>query len=165
MSSRLFTGVRYVRHISQINDFPVTMSKDKLSAIYASNSTVQATCTKKFPPEQCSSDICPRYMSIEFFLEKLVQATFVQEICPDCHAQVKCPKLKCSWHMPTRSCAVHYAHHQWRWGMWILYTSAVWPHAAGMCRVHSLWAWCSLTWPPGYTPRAQSNRHNRRTLS
>ena len=101
MSSRSFTGVRYVRHISQINDFPVKMSKDKLSAIYASNSTAQAARTKKFPPEQCSSDICPRYMSIEFFLEKLVQATFVQEICPDCHAQVKCPKLKCSWHMPT----------------------------------------------------------------
>ena len=138
MSSGSFPSVRYVRHLSQMNDFPVTMSKDKLFAIYASNPTVQATCKKKFPPEQCSSDICPRYMSGEFFFEKFVQATFVQEICPDCHAQVKCPKLKCSWHMPTRSCAVHYAHHQWRWGMCILYTSAVWPHAAGMCRVHSL---------------------------
>ena len=86
MSSRSFTSVRYVRHVSQINDFPVTMSKDKLSAKHASNSTVQATCTKKFPPRAM----------LKWYMSKI----YVHRIFP----RKTCPSDLCSRNMPGLSC-------------------------------------------------------------
>ena len=116
------------------------------SATYPQIIILRAMHPGFYCPEDLSRDKFPRIISIIIFIKMMPGYFFLwgicsreigQITCQKFHAQEKCLISLCSWHMPTGPCAVHYAHHQWRRGMCIIYTSVVYPHAAGVCRGHS----------------------------